>query len=139
MNDNSLAFLFVIPIKGGVGTWPFPSQLKENLFKNSVKVKGLYSTTAHKNKDGHVAHLFAICNASQHMACGKKVITNVLGVFNFEKDHLFQLNGATVTAPCNVIPRDIKFQITDENFKQVKSFDGWIWTQISGVVKKSIE
>ena len=92
MNDNSpLAFLFVIPIKGGVEIWSFPSQLNENLFENSVKVKGFYSTTAHKNKeDGHVAHLFAICNASQHMACGKKVITNVLGVFNFEKDHLLQ-------------------------------------------------
>ena len=135
MSDKGpLSFLFIIPIIDGRGSWPFPSQLKENLFQNSVRVRGLYSTKPFKD-----SFLFSISNASEHMACGKKVMTNVLGVFNFAKAKQFQLNGTSVTAPINVIPSHIKFVVTDENFKCVKSFEGWTWIEIVGVVKKHVE
>ena len=89
MSDKGpLSFLFVIPITDGRGSWPFPSQLRENLFQNSVRVRGLYSTKQFKD-----SFLFTISNASEHMACGKKVITNVLGIFNFAKQTSFKLMG----------------------------------------------
>ena len=68
-----LSFLYVIPINSGRGEWPFPRQLQENLFQNSLRVKGLFSKNMHKE-----SFLFATSNASEH-GCGKKVISNVLG------------------------------------------------------------
>ena len=136
MNDTSkgpLSFLFVIPIKDGKGEWPFPSQLRENLFQNFVKVKGLYSSKDYKEK-----YLFTTSNASEH-GIGKKVITNVLGVFNFPKPNHFQLNGTTVSAPINSIPSDLKFFVTDQSFKLVNDFNGWIWVELDGHVKDHVE
>ena len=132
-DKGPLSFLFIIPIKDGKGEWPFPNQLRENLFQNSVRVKGLYSTKEHKD-----SFLFAISNASEH-GCGKKVITNVLGIFHFPTPKLFQLNGTTVTAPINSIPSNINVVITDENFKRVTTFSGWTWVEITGSVKKNVE
>ena len=88
MNESEkgpLSFLFIIPITSGRGEWPFPSQLRENLFQNSVRVKGLFSKKVQKD-----SFLFATTNSSEH-GCGKKVISNVLGVFLFPKPNLFQL------------------------------------------------
>ena len=128
-----LSFLFIIPISDGTGDWIFPSQLRENLFQNSVGVKGLYSSKAYKD-----SFLFATSNASDHLH-GTKTINNVLGVFNFSKPKSFQLNGTTVIAPINYIPSDIRFVVTDEKFDRVKDFDGWVWVEIAGEVKKHVE
>ena len=132
-DKKPLSFLFIIPIKEGRGMWPFPSQLKENLFQNSVRVKGLYSSKEHTK-----SYLFATSNASEH-GCGKKVITNVLGIFHFPKPKLFQLNGTTISAPVNSIPTNIQFCVLDENFKRELTFDGWIWVELIGSVKKNVE
>ena len=135
MSENVLSFLFVIPIENGKGTWPFPKQLRGNLFQNSVRVRGLYTKDRAYPNDS----LFAISNVSEHSGLGKSVITNVLGVFHFSKPKLFQLNGASVQAPVNLIPSDIKLEITNDTFDRVKTFQGWIWIEISGVKKKNIE
>ena len=131
--QNPLSFLYIIPIEEGKGEYPFPHQLRENLFQNSVRVKGLFSKKAYKDK-----HLFAISNASEH-GVGKKVIKNVLSIFTFSKENSFHLNGTIVTAPINVIPSNLKFVVVDENFKTVPDFQGWIWTEIFGTPKKNVE
>ena len=61
MTETNLSFLFIIPIKDGRGSWTFPKQLKENLFQNSDRVRGLYS----KEKIAD-SYLFAISNVSEH-------------------------------------------------------------------------
>ena len=135
MSENDLSFLFVIPIREGRGQWAFPKQLKENLFQNSVRVRGLYT----KEKAYPDKFLFAISNVSEHSGLGKSVITNVLAIFNFPKCNLFQLNGASVTAPINIIPSDIKFTITDDSFDRVKDFEGWTYVELIGHRKRNIE
>ena len=131
--ESQLSFLYIVPISEGRGIWPFPAQLRENLFQNSVRVKGLYSTKAFKG-----SYIFATSNASEH-GVGKKVITNVLGIFNFEKPKTFQLNGTMVTAPINSIPTDMKFTVTNEKFKRETGFEGWMWVEIQGCAKKNVE
>ena len=128
-----LSFLYILQISQGKATKTFPSQLKENLFKNSVRVKGLFSKKAYND-----SYMYAISNASEHNV-GKKVITNVLGVFNFSKPNTFQLNGTTVTAPINSIPSEIKVIITNENFKRMEDFEGWCWVELVGFPKVNIE
>ena len=128
-----MSFLYIIQIKEGKGFMNFPSQLREHLFQNSVRVKGLFSKKPYKD-----SYLFATSNISEH-SVGKKVITNVLAIFNFAKPNYFQLNGTTVTAPINIIPSDIKVVITNEKFKRVENFEGWVWLELTGAPKKNIE
>ena len=132
-SQNPLSFLYIIPLENGRGTWQFPSQLRQNLFQNFVRVKGLFSKKSYGN-----SYNFVISNASEHMD-GKKTINNVLGVFNHSKENLFQLNGTTVTAPINVIPSSLKFTITDQKFKKVPDFEGFIWVEIFGSTIRNLE
>ena len=133
VNRDPVSFLFIIPIASGQGEWPFPSQLKEHLFQNFVRVRGLYSNKAYRD-----SRLFTITNASEH-GFGRRVITNVLSVFEFKKAKEFKQSGTVVTAPINVIPADIKFVIIDDSFKIVNDFNGWIWVEILGEAKKNLE
>ena len=136
MSENELSFLFIIPIESGFGSWPFPKQLRENLYQNSVRVRGLYS----KDKAYQDEFLFVLSNVSQHSSRhSKSVITNVLAIFSFSKPKLFQWNGASVTAPINIIPSDIKLEISNDSFERVKTFNGWAYIEILGIKKNNIE
>ena len=134
MNESDVSFLFVIPIENGMGSWNFPKQLRQHLYKNSVRVRGLYT----KDK-AYPKYLFSISNVSEHAGQGKSVITNVLGVFTFHKPDLFQINSAAVLAPMNVIPSQIRIEVVDDSFKRENKFNGWVWLELIGIKRRNVE
>ena len=86
ITEPYISILLKVPINNGRGEWNFPSQLHLNLYQNTVHVRGLFSKTTFPNQ-----HLFVTTNASEH-GMGKKVIRNILGVFEFKIPNLYQLN-----------------------------------------------
>ena len=49
-NDKSpFSFLYMIELTQEKGSWSFPTRLKEHLFQNPVRVKGLFSKKVYKD------------------------------------------------------------------------------------------
>ena len=97
LTEPWISIFLKVPINNGRGEWEFPSQLQQNLFQNTVHVRGLYSESAYPNKQ-----LFVTTNTSEH-GRGQKVIRNILGVFEFKRPKLYQFNPQYINAPINKI------------------------------------
>ena len=50
LTEPWISIFLKVPINNGRGEWEFPSQLQQNLFQNTVHVRGLYSESAYPNK-----------------------------------------------------------------------------------------
>ena len=133
ISEPWISIFLKIPINNGKGEWKFPSQLQLNLYQNTVNVRGLYSKTAFPNQ-----YHFVTTNASEH-GMGQKVIRNILGIFEFKIPNLYQLNPQYTVAPINKIPQDIIFTVFNEDFERQKKFDGWVYVELAGKKKRSIE
>ena len=66
-----MSFMFKIKIEGGKGHFEFPKQLRQHLYQNFVRIRGLYSEKI--NHD----YVFVLSNLSEH-GSHKSVIRNIL-------------------------------------------------------------
>ena len=48
-NFEQMSFMFKIKLESGRGLFAFPEQLLPHLFQNFVRIRGMYSKTAHKD------------------------------------------------------------------------------------------
>ena len=131
-NYEHMSFMFKIKIDAGKGTFAFPTQLRQDLFENFVRIRGLYSEKLQEE------YVFVLSNLSEH-GRHKSVIRNVLGVFKFKIAKLFQANSIPVKVPVNILPTEMKFFISDESFEKVEKFSGWLLVEIIGDKRKNIE
>ena len=132
LSEPWISIFLKVPINNGRGEWEFPSQLQQNLFQNTVHVRGLYSESAYPNKQ-----LFVTTNTSEH-GRGQKVIRNILGVFEFKRPKLYQFNPQYINAPINKIPQDIIFTVYNEDFRKEQDFNGWVYVELAGKKKKYV-
>lgn len=132
INEPYFSILLKVPIVAGMGEWAFPYQLKNNLFSNFIRVRGLKSQTALAEE------CFVISNASEH-GIRQHIIKNILGVFEFKKPRTYQSNPQLVTGPCNKIPEDIKITIVNTSFEKISSFNGYVYLEILGHKKNITE
>ena len=131
-NSDQMSFMFKIKIEGGKGHFEFPKQLRQDLYQNFVRIRGLYSEKI--NHD----YVFVFSNLSEH-GSHKSVIRNILATFNFPKHKLFQANTSPVKAPINILPSEMTFFISNDSFEKIAGFSGWLITEIIGEKKKNIE
>ena len=114
------------------GHFAFPTQLRQELFQNFVRIRGVYSETALSQ------YIYVLSNFSEH-GSHKSVIRNILAVLNFPSNKLYQANADPIKAAINVIPSQMTFFISDDSFERVKGFQGWIIVEVIGERKKNIE
>ena len=128
----NMSFMFKIKIENGKGHFAFPTQLRQELFQNFVRIRGVYSETALSQ------YIYVLSNLSEH-GSHKSVIRNILAVLNFPSNKLYQANADPIKAAINVIPSQMTFFISDDSFERVKGFQGWIIVEVIGERKKNIE
>ena len=131
-NYEHMSFMFKIKIDGGKGSFEFPAQLRQDLFQNFVRIRGLYSEKTQKE------YVFVLSNLSEH-GRHKSVIRNILGTFNFKWAKLFIPNYLGAKLPINIIPSQMTFFVTNDSFEKVEAFSGWMLVEIIGEKKKNIE
>ena len=59
-NFEQMSFMFKIKLESGRGSFAFPEQLRPHLFQNFVRIRGMYSKTAHKD------YVFIVSNLRDH-------------------------------------------------------------------------
>ena len=132
-NYEHMSFMFKVKIEQEKGSFEFPSQLRQDLFQNFVRIRGLYSAKTHKE------YVFVLSNLSEH-GRHKSVIRNILGTFNFGWPKTFKPNYmGDAKLPVNIIPSQMTFFISNASFETVDTFSGWLLVEIIGEKRKNIE